>query len=225
MSGLKKWIAPAVTACLLGGVFADKLLSHTPPPDAAPYHERVRARFAEIPARIGSWVGTDVEVPPSAVAMLHPNGILCREYRDTVTGRRVTFMIVQCSDARDILGHYPPACYVRQGWSKVSASPKDWAVDGLVIHGTQYGFERMKLERGTQIAIDNFMLLPDGRTCADMDGVNASAQDTRKKYFGAAQVQILSDGTLSAGERDALVGLFVTANRHLIDVILSGVTP
>lgn len=215
---------PGVTVFLLAGLTADRVLFHMPPPSAEPYHARVRAVAAEsTPRRLGAWVGTDCPLPRAAVALLKPNAALSRRYEDSLTGRRVTFLLVQCSDARDVLGHYPPICYVQQGWTLRASEPRDWQAEGLGIRGTRYEFTSARMERPEVVTVLNFMVLPDGTTCRDLEGVTHSAQDPAKKFFGAAQVQLVCDGAVSAAECDELVTLFAGAHRPVLEAIMSGV--
>src|SRR6185437_11848693 len=78
------------------------------PAGMAEYHQRIRAAAEALPMNIGSWRGQDAPVTAGAVALLHPNVIVSRRYLDPASGRAVNFLLVQCTDARDILGHYPP---------------------------------------------------------------------------------------------------------------------
>jgi hypothetical protein len=213
-----------ITMFLLGGVWADRTVFHTPARDVGPYHARVREAAQAAPLRIGSWVGAESPLPPAAVALLHANAVVSRSYQDSVAGRRVTFLLVHCSDARDLLGHYPPVCYAAAGWTLATAEPRDWRVDGLEIHGMCYEFASGRFDRPELATIANFMVLPDGTTCRDMDGVTNNARNPRKKFFGAAQVQLVSDGAVGKAECDELVSTFVRANRPLLGTILSGVT-
>lgn len=218
-------LAPVVaTLTLLGGALADKVMFHLPPADAAPYHARVSAMAAGVPYTLGPWLGTDTPVPPSAVALLHPNVILSRQYQDVRTGRTAGLLIVQCQDARELIGHYPPACYVAHGWLMRGRTPKTREVDGEIIPITDYAFTSQRVDETTELRIDNFMVLPDGQTCPDMDAVEAMAQDYRRKFFGAAQVQVISDARCSESEREEMFRQLVRAAGPLLREMRSGVT-
>ena len=55
------------------------------------------------------------EVPPEAQELLRPNAIFSRRFqRPGEIGVHV--LVVHCSDARDMIGHYPPICYPSSGW-------------------------------------------------------------------------------------------------------------
>jgi hypothetical protein len=210
------------TLLLLSGVAVDRAVLRAHAKDAGPYHRVVLARSQTIPYQIGNWFGTDTPVPPAAVSLLHPNVIVSRRYEQLQTGRQASVLLVQCSDARDILGHYPPVCYKAHGWTQTGAAQKDWQVDDLLIQGVRYEFSSLKVERTAQLVIYNFMLLPDGRTCRDMDGIDRIAQDRQKRYFGAAQLQFVFDNSGTEDERKEFFERVVRANRSLIDTIRSG---
>jgi hypothetical protein len=215
---------PALTLLFLGVAFADKVLFHLPPADATAYHARVREAAATLPYNIGAWLGTDTPVPPSAVALLRPNVILSRQYQDVRTGRTATLLVVQCEDARDLLGHYPPVCYVAHGWSMRGKVPRERQVDGRLIPVTDYTFTSTRIDRASELRIDNFMVLPDGQVCRDMDAVETVAQDYRRKFFGAAQIQIITDTQWSDDDRDDLFRQLIQAAGPLLREMRSGVT-
>ena len=171
--------------------------------------------------RVGAWVATDFPLPRPAVAPLGPYVALSRRYRNSVSGRVVTSLLVQCSDTRDVLGHYPPVFYVRHGWNLRSSERQDWVAEGLEIHGMHYQFTAGRFEQ-PELTVLGFMALPDGTTCRDMEGVRRYVRG-RNKYFGVAQVQLICNGPVSAAERDQLVTLFVRAHRPVLDAIMTGV--
>jgi hypothetical protein len=201
------------TGALLLGIGADRLLLRRPAADATAYHQRVRQAAEGLPLVCGGWLGTDVPVPQGAVTLLKPNVIVSRRYEEIGTGRTATVLLVHCQDARDILGHYPPACYRGQGWTLESATPMDWSRDGRVINGTRYSFTT---PQRVSMTIDNFMLLPDGRTARDMNDVERVAQDQRQKHFGAGQVQLLYRSEMSDADRAEIFQTFVGMLRPVI---------
>ena len=67
------------------------------------------------------------------------------------------------------------------------------------------------------------MVLPDGQVCRDMDGVETAAQDYRRKFFGAAQVQIVTDTQWSDADREELFSQLVRAAGPLLREMRSGV--
>jgi hypothetical protein len=69
------------------------------------------------------------------------------------------------------------------------------------------------------------MILPDGRTAPDMDSVDSIARDRRIRHFGAAQIQVVTDDTMSDSDREAVINVLLKGAREAIDAIRTGVTP
>jgi hypothetical protein len=72
----------------------------------------IRQTMERLPFFVGDrWVGEDLLalLAPEAQELLRPNAIFNRRYEQ---GRQrwVHVLIVHCSDARDMIGHYPPVC-------------------------------------------------------------------------------------------------------------------
>lgn len=214
-------IAVAVSMLLLCGAAADRI-SLISPVDPAPYHARVREVAARAPLAFGNWVGEDIAVPPEARSQLHPNVIISRGYHNTVTNQSVTLLLVQCPDVRDLVPHYPPVCYPGRGLSLDSARPVDWRVPELDVTGTEYQFESNTFETDKLTIVDNFMVLPDGRICREMNQVRRQV-GLRTRYFGAAQVQVVFSSDTPAGAREKICDEFIEAYRPLLDAIRSGV--
>lgn len=201
-------IAWSCTLALLVGVAIDRLFFSRPTAEAGIYHEMVSGTANSFPFHFDRWLGIDAPVPQSAITMLKPNFIISRHYHELGQGRQVSLLVVQCKDSRDILGHYPPVCYVSQGWTVQSAKPRDWVVDGETIRGMRYVFVSDPERTNRELTLDNFMVLPNGQTARDMDEVGRTAQDSRLKHFGAAQVQIVYNGSLSESDRTEIFHAF-----------------
>jgi hypothetical protein len=211
-----------VTSLALAGLLADKLLFHTPPVDAAGYHERVRGAAATVPLHIGSWLGVDTPVPTAAVEMLNPNVVISRRYEDLRTHQSISFLLVQVSDVRDILGHYPPYCYPARGSPEMSREAKTWDLGGLKINGTTYSFASHRLATRAETIVDHVVILPNVNTYSDMNEATNAAQHHRRKFFGAAHIQLVYDDSVSSSEREEIFKSFFAANRTLIDQIRTG---
>jgi hypothetical protein len=87
----------------------------------------------------------------------------------------------------------------------------------------QYEFASSKPGRLSHLVVDDFFVLPDGRMERDMSEVDAVARNPRKKFYGAAQIQIVSDGTLAEQEHEEVLAMFVRAARPMIDAVREGV--
>lgn len=219
-------ISTIVLSCaLLSCLAAYRVKFQLRPQAADAYQLRVQQAAAQMPMEIGSWVGRDVPVTAGAVALLHPNVIISRQYTDLLSGRSVGFLLVQCSDARDMIGHYPPVCYVMHGWTGLSAQDQEWNIPGMNISGVEYEYSKMHEEQSSHISVCDFMLLPDGKTCGDMDTVSGSAKKYRTRYFGAAQIQLECDVSIPKSERDEIFKVILQAAKPILNSIGTGVTP
>jgi hypothetical protein len=217
----KNVVLSTLTLLLLCGAAVDRATSMVAPEDTAAYQARVRDAAAHLPERMGDWVGTDIPVPQSAVALLHPNVIVSRRYQNFITGRTADFLLVQCADSRDLTGHYPPICYPNQGYVLERAEPRHWTVDGLPIHATDYRFMQHLDGVESRTQVKNFMILPDGTIAPDMDAVRKSTT-VRRRFYGAGQVQVICPAGIPADEQDRIFTSLVEGHMPLISAILSG---
>lgn len=176
-----------------------------------------------LPIHVGDWVSEDVPVTPSAIALLRPNVVMQRRYRNLATGLQASILLVQCRDARDLAGHYPPICYKANGYQMLSCQPDPRNIQGLQLESTTYEFSSPKLATMGAMKVFDFMILPNGRTAPDMKAVYALARDRHKRHFGAAQIQILTDTGMSEENRTKTIDTFLELARPVIDAILSGV--
>lgn len=205
------WIAACASAALLVGVAMDGR-ARDPAINTGPYHQHVfDTAEATMPLRIGDWVGTKQPTPPAAVALLHPNVLINRQYRNTKSGEAVSLLFVHCSDARDLVGHYPPVCYPANGLTAGAADVRDWEVDGTPIQAMRYHFADARLSAASETVVDNFFVLPCGGTARDMYSVQMVAKDRRQRVYGAAEMQLITGGMMGDERRDEVFRTFVEA--------------
>lgn len=215
-------VAPVATAMLLGGI-ARQNAHHVKPVDVEPFHEAAKAAIAAEPYTIGSWAGTDMAVPQEAVKLLNSNIIISRKYVNTARlDEWASLLIVQCRDSRDMTGHYPPVCYPGQGEELVKSTPMDVTIAGMSIPLMEYLFQRHIGDQAAQRYIYNFMAVPGVGLIRDMDGLHRAAEDYQRRYFGAAQFQLLLPAELSEQERLQILNTFFTANADLIKLLKDG---
>ena len=220
---VKSMISPLVTLLLLGGVTVHKL-SYPTARDAKPYHDAVRMAVKAAPWTIGQWVGSDEEVPPAALALLKPNVVLSRRYENQESGEVVTLLLVQCRDARDMAGHYPPVCYKAHGWTERWQKPVNWVVGGRVINGMTYEYYQSFPTYSSTVVVANAILLPNGQIVHDMVQLRKLSGNYLQHFFGAAQLQIVFVGSGDAGERKQVCETFLSAIDSAIKIIGSGVS-
>ena len=214
----------AVTALLLCGLWVQKL-QYPKQGDADDYHHQVKAAIEEIPLDIEEWFGKDSNVPRTAIALLRPNAILSRRYVHRHTRQRVNFLIVQCRDARDMIGHYPPVCYPANGWTQQKRVELEWNVNDMRFEGTTYEFYKAFPTSSKTMYVTNVILLPDGNMPRDMQAVRALAADYRKHFFGAAQIQMTFGSETSSDQRYNILKIFLRTNAEAFRKIRSGMKP
>src|SRR4051794_24399767 len=107
-----RYIPAMLTVALLLGLSAETLV-RPQPRDAEPYHVRVKAA-SDAMATPKGWSFKQLVIPEAAIQLLKPNAQICRQY--TTPTRQFQFLLIQCRDARDMGGHYPPVCYPASGW-------------------------------------------------------------------------------------------------------------
>jgi len=225
-----RYIPAMLTVALLMGLSADTL-SRPGPGDASPYHARVKATVAQMATPQG-WTFKDLEIPSGAVMLLKPNAQVCRQY--TTLTRQFQFLLIQCSDARDMGGHYPPVCYPASGWVAVmdeQAKPRPvpvaremtWMIGDRVIHGMEYEFTGNIGGQSITRTVDNLLILPLGpeRECymQDMDKIRAAASDYLHQFDGAAQIQLIFDGAVPENERRELFTQLIGKNMNVLNVL------
>jgi hypothetical protein len=219
--------APAVCGALLVGMTAERSTWLTPA-TAEPYHLRARIAVNSIPLQIARWTAVPLPIPPEAIAILRPNAILSLQYREDdplnphSRDRWANLLVDQCRDARDMNGHWPPNCYVNSGEEQLLAVDRDWPVGDMVIHGKEYHFRQSPTEpNGT--AVYNFLIVPDRGMLRDMDGVRVAAGDLQRRFFGAAQFQLVMNADLPEKERDEIFQTIMGPCVPVIRTLMSSV--
>jgi hypothetical protein len=218
------WLWPVVSVLMLIGMLAEAR-THVQPTEAAPHLQRCANAVAAFPYVIdtnnGSWTGKDTEMPTPAIQLLRPNAILSREYRNGQRKQVVEFLIVDCSDARDLQGHYPPNCYPALGESELMDQRKTriWHLPHMDVTGMEYHFAPKSLTDSEQV-VYNFFVMPivpaltvshkelDGKICPDISSVYTSGEDYQRRYYGAAEFQLVTGPQMKPQDRDeALIDL------------------
>lgn len=173
---------------------------------AEPFHAVAAEVIAGLPDSFGTWEGADVPVPASALTLLKPNALQCRIFRDRQTGREASLVIIQCRDAGDMGGHYPPICYPSQGWTQAEEPQLlQVALGETPIDIMRYEFRRFHFDRERRITVYNFFAVPGRGLPLDMRTIRSVAADYTSRPFGAAQIQVVIDGRRSADEEREIV--------------------
>jgi hypothetical protein len=216
----KDIIAVVFSLALFAGAAWDRW-SVLPTKDPSPFHARLRSVAASLPEQFGSWTSKDHK-SVGTQEYLHANVMIDREFINSQTGERASFLFIQCPDIRDLVPHFPAICYPGQGKTQVEApKTRTWNVSGLSITGTEYSFESENFKEADGVIVDNFMLLPGHRISKDMTEVRAHVP-LRNRFYGVGQIQVVFSIGMPVDRRDAIFNQLVGAYRPLIDAILDG---
>lgn len=164
----------------------------------------IREAMEGAPYRIGNWMGTEVALPPAAIRLLHPNAALGRRFSLGETGMSLSLLIVHCTDARDMRGHYPPVCYPSSGWSfegPPPGRPSALMIEGRRVPVRMYEFRRIEGGSESSIRVFNLFILPDGATTPDLERISWLSERLALSTQGVAQMQIVT--SLEVGEQQA----------------------
>lgn len=219
------FLAPLATAGLLVALMATGGVEAITTEQTEAYHAQVRELVDEIPYRIGDWVGTDVEAPPAAVKLLKPNALLQRRFVDPGTGRSFSLLVVHSGDVGDMEGHWPPICYPAHGWVLESEKETAIQVGAVRIPAREYYFRRVVDGFEQTMNVIGFFVVPNGSAeiVSSYAALKGAARRRSLAGLGAAQIQLVGGGDLSASERRRIAEEFVQAIEPLIREIAGGV--
>ena len=207
MKGVSSILAsPVLCLFLLGGI-ALQQRTRLKPEDAVVqnYHARAGAEVGRMPWKVealdSTWTAVEHKPETAAVRLLRPNVILSRRYvQNTTSGRPMVaeLLIVQCRDSRDMTGHYPPICYRNIGYEQIYRERHaPITVDGEPVPFTEYHFEKYAHGRAEKLYVYNFFVVPGRGAVDDIKGVHEAAEDYERRFFGAAQFQVLMQDALA----------------------------
>lgn len=196
---LKRFIIPVCLVFLVGVGYMRANPENRAQVDQ--YHQKVAGLIDSIPIDVNGWSGAQVPVPASATSLLRPNALVARQYVHAERGIQATLMIVQCRDARDMAGHYPPQCYPANGWLLLEDSAEDTVrVSGHEMR--RYAFHRVAGRVERDIFVYNIFALPTGELTVSMSDVRKQSADYQYRSLGAAQIQVVIDGGVDMSDHD-----------------------
>lgn len=219
-----RFMSPIITCGLLLGIAADQASREVAPPGVEAYHARVREAVSLIPFNIGDWIGTDTEIRQEALKILDANCTVSRVYRNLKTQHTATLLLVQCADARSLLGHYPPVCYPSQGWSELSSKLEPVPPSYGAFGATSYTFGYDLMQQSTSLRVLHFTVLPDGRIAPNMSLLETAARDRRYTFCGGASVQMIVDSGLTESEQKEALDMLFQAASPWIEVVRAGLS-
>jgi exosortase len=220
---LPRAVAPAACAALLAAATAHSL-SLPGAADAEPYHRAVARAADDTPIQIDGLDAYPLEIPRGSLDLLRANTSRAVQYTDPRTGVTAQFLLIHSRDARDLDGHYPPRCYPNvNGYVELDRANRQWEIDGLTIHGTEYLFAESSKNGAPRWVVMHFFVLPNGQTTGQLGEMQAAAADYLRRHQGAAQVQLLvRESAATPRQRDALFERVMSANSGLLRTILAG---
>jgi hypothetical protein len=192
--------SPVLCLAVLGGIALQQRARLRPDdPRVTAYHARAKDAINQIPWRVEAlgttWTAAEHKPETAAVRLLRPNEILSRRYvQNTTSGRPMIaeLLVVQCRDSRDMTGHYPPICYRNIGHELVRTDRHPpLFVGGTTVPYTEYRFEKYTHGRAETIFVYDFFVVPGRGAVDDIKGVYDAAEDYERRFFGAAQFQVV----------------------------------
>jgi hypothetical protein len=214
--------SPVLCLAVLAGIALQQRARLRPDdPRVTAYHARAKEAINRIPWRVEAlgttWTAVEHKPETAAVRLLRPNVILSRRYvQNTTSGNPMVaeLLIVQCRDSRDMNGHYPPVCYRNIGHELVFIAEHDPIdVGGEQVPFTEYHFEKYKHGRAEKLYVYNFFVVPGRGAVDDIKGVYEAAEDYERRFFGAAQFQILMQDVLSPADAKVREQVFASLLR------------
>lgn len=183
------------------------------------YHLRVANEINSIPVDFEGWVGQQVPLPQSAISLLRPNALVARRYINEDKGVVATLMIVQCRDARDMGGHYPPVCYPANGWLELEENPQwDYTLEGQDLR--VYGFHRVAGRVEREITIYSLFALPTGEVTNSMRDVRKLSANYEYRKYGAAQFQVMINGEVEQDDHEWILEDMYKVARPVIEAVI-----
>lgn len=168
-----------------------------------------------IPFAIGDWIGSEKPLHLQEQELLNPIASYRRTYRKLSESPGIDLVIVASSNARNLVGHEPGICFVRQGWKLVSKQDLHWHCAGLEINGTNYRFQ-FESNKNQYKQVASVLVTPGRPTSGDPATVASAASDYRRSAFGAAGIQLLYDRAVPDDEWEAITSEFIICTAPLI---------
>lgn len=224
-SAILKHAAPPLLALVVLLVLPRVLANRANDPVAIERrHAEVLRAVESLPWRFDGWWSESHEVPAIAYRILRPNAVLSRRYHSMDGGPWVDFIVVHCSDARDMEGHYPTACYPANGWVRNSNETSSLGFDAP-MPVQRYHFSRIE-DWGTNrsIWVFNYFILPNGNRTSDHRIVRHLARSYATSVRGVAQVQFVTAGDVPVEQARERVETLLRHTQPLLDVIAHGDT-
>ena len=135
-------------------------------------HEFVlpRTALASFPARLETWVGTDVPIPEEILKTLRPGEFLQRRYENQGrSGAYVDLYLAYLQNQHALFQHLPQDCLQGSGWSTVQSGTTTLAFPGEA----PFPANRYLIAKGDDRQVVLFWYSAHGRRVASEDSISA----------------------------------------------------
>ena len=167
--------------------------------------------LSALPARIGSWVGTDLTIPTTTKEYMEKNfadDFLTRRYINAATGAWADVYIVYCSSRPGgILGHQPRVCYPGGGWVHDSTEPSQFiSRAGWQIPCLLHRFHKPAPAYDQKVVL-NFYILNGQITTDESDfssplGRRPNVAGDPARYVAQVQISSVLENSIREAARD-----------------------
>jgi len=218
-------IAPVFCLIILLGLMITNRSIQIPQDAIDAYHARVADAAARIPYKINDWIGHDVPVTQAAQKLLKPNVLFQREYKNLITGRRMTVMLVHCSSVRDMGGHYPPVCYPAHGWQATGSTAESVSISEVPQSVREYSFIKSLDGQKSGLRVTDFFVIPSKESpiIYDLAQLRHLGERRDENELGVGQIQILTSSDIPEDERDNAVDAVLHSLEPVIQAIGDGI--
>ncbi len=116
-------------------------------------------------------------------------------------------------------GHYPPICYPSNGEKMLDSRPFHLKAGDMWIDGTEYQFKAKRDQGCDRKSVYDFCVVPGRGIVPDITGVRAAAGDYQRRYFGAAQFQVVLDADQPTEVRDDVFTTLIGSDAGIIPTL------
>jgi hypothetical protein len=164
--------------------------------------EDFNKRFANVPMKVGSWVGTDTEVKEETLNTAGAVSHVSRTYVNSDTGQRADLWLI-VGHSRDINRHTPDICYPSQGFAQDGTTQKQ-SVDA--VDGTKAVFNTARFRQESPLGQGGPLVRVFwGWNANQPDEKDWIAPESQRRHFGNNTALYKMYFTSSMKDRDELV--------------------
>jgi EpsI family protein len=145
--------------------------------------------LAQLPLRIGDWVGTDTPLDDAVIEAAAVDDYVSRHYVRLTDNRSVGLWVALGGRARDLMPHRPEVCYPGAGWTLRDRDTLALQLeDDQTLRARLLTFVPGGFDVRPQVVLDYYVV--DGETCEDVSLLRSKASRGQTAIRYVAQVQI-----------------------------------